>query len=70
MHGADAEDMLIPVPPGTIIRRKDAQEDEAPLAELVRCDRIRGKGVGTYQVGLHLWRGPCQAMKGEHSLMG
>ena len=36
MHGADAEDLLIHVPPGTIIRRKEAQEAEAPLAELVR----------------------------------
>jgi len=35
MHGADAEDLAIPVPPGTIIRRKEAQEGEAPLAELV-----------------------------------
>jgi len=34
-HGAHATDMYIPVPLGTIIRRKDADEGETPMAELV-----------------------------------
>ncbi|GAX83906.1 hypothetical protein CEUSTIGMA_g11330.t1 [Chlamydomonas eustigma] len=36
MHGAEAEDLYIPVPPGTIIRQRNAVEGEAPLAELVQ----------------------------------
>lgn len=35
MHGAMGSDCIVLVPPGTIIRRKDADEDAAPLAELV-----------------------------------
>ena len=35
-HGANAKDMLIRVPPGTIVRRKDAAEGEAVLAEVVK----------------------------------
>lgn len=46
MHGADAEDMLISVPPGTIIRRKEAEEDEAPLAELVRWGNLSSFSFG------------------------
>jgi len=34
--GADAADLYIPVPCGTIVRRKDAGEDEPPLAELLQ----------------------------------
>lgn len=35
MHGAQGADIEIPVPLGTVIRRKDALADEAPLAELL-----------------------------------
>jgi GTP-binding protein len=35
MHGAMGGDCIVLVPPGTIIRRKDADEDAPPLAELV-----------------------------------
>lgn len=34
--GACGEDLYIPVPPGTIIRMKDAQEGSPPLAELTK----------------------------------
>ena len=34
-HGAAGADLEVPVPPGTIVRRRDAAEGEAPLAELV-----------------------------------
>eukprot|EP00798_Chlamydomonas_sp_ICE-L_P000270 gene270-4016_t len=34
--GANAPDLFIPVPPGTIIRLKGAGEGEAPLAELLK----------------------------------
>ncbi|PNH04577.1 GTPase obg [Tetrabaena socialis] len=34
--GADAGETLVAVPPGTIIRRKEAEPDEPPLAELLR----------------------------------
>ncbi|KAL0024046.1 hypothetical protein WJX77_011544 [Trebouxia sp. C0004] len=35
MTGANAEDLIIKVPPGTVIRAKGAAEEEAPLAEVV-----------------------------------
>ena len=35
MHGAAGKDVVIKVPPGTIIRLKDSDGDEAPLAELL-----------------------------------
>lgn len=35
MHGANAQDLYIKVPPGIIIRHIDAHEDEPPLAELL-----------------------------------
>ena len=35
MDGANAPDLFIPVPPGSIIRKKGAAEGEPPLAELV-----------------------------------
>lgn len=36
MHGANAADLDIKVPPGVIIRRQHADEDEPPVAELLR----------------------------------
>lgn len=35
MHGANAQDTYIKVPPGIIIRHIDAEDDEPPLAELI-----------------------------------
>ncbi|DBA71905.1 TPA: hypothetical protein ACH3X2_010951 [Trebouxia sp. C0005] len=35
MTGANAEDLIIKVPPGTVIRAKGAAEEEVPLAEVV-----------------------------------
>ncbi|CAK0783735.1 hypothetical protein CVIRNUC_006934 [Coccomyxa viridis] len=35
MHGSNGADLDVHVPPGTIIRRRDAPEHEKPLAELV-----------------------------------
>jgi hypothetical protein len=40
MHGANALDTYIKVPPGVIIRRKDADEDEPPLAELINSGEL------------------------------
>ena len=34
-HGGAGADLEVPVPPGTIVRRRDAGGGEAPLAELV-----------------------------------
>ncbi len=34
-HGADGDDLEVPVPPGTIIRDRDAGEGAAPIAELL-----------------------------------
>ena len=34
-HGANAKDLFIPVPLGTIVREKDAEEGAPPLAELL-----------------------------------
>ena len=40
-HGANAKDMTIKVPPGTIVRKRDAEEGEPPLAEVVKAgDRV------------------------------
>lgn len=40
-HGRDGEDLEIPVPPGTIIRARDAQEGDTALAELL----LPGEGL-------------------------
>jgi GTPase len=40
MDGANALDTYIKVPPGVIIRRKDADEDEPPLAELINSGEL------------------------------
>jgi hypothetical protein len=34
-HGANAQDLFVKVPPGTIVRRKGADEDPRPIAELL-----------------------------------
>ena len=39
MNGAAGEDVLVRVPPGTLVRRKGADEGEPPLAELLRPGR-------------------------------
>lgn len=36
MHGAAGKDLIVKVPPGTIVRTRGAAEDEAPLFELLR----------------------------------
>lgn len=42
MHGAAAKDLVIKVPPGTIVRARGAAEDAPPLYELLRPgDRAR-----------------------------
>lgn len=71
LDGANAEDTYIKVPPGTIIRRKDAQEDEAPLAELVRPGdkalmMVGGRGGrGNYSFKTSRNKAPTIAEKGE-----
>ncbi|GFR45678.1 hypothetical protein Agub_g7092 [Astrephomene gubernaculifera] len=69
--GANAEDLLVPVPAGTIIRRKDAEEDEPPLAELLRPGERallatggRG-GRGNFSFKTARERAPTIAEKGE-----
>lgn len=37
MHGRKGEDLLIPVPVGTIVRLRDAEPDEPALAELLEA---------------------------------
>jgi GTPase involved in cell partitioning and DNA repair len=34
-HGADGGDLEVPVPPGTIVRSRDAADGDAPIAELL-----------------------------------
>lgn len=42
MHGAGAKDLIVKVPPGTIIRAKDSPPGSPPLAELLKPgDRVR-----------------------------
>jgi GTPase involved in cell partitioning and DNA repair len=36
MHGANAKDLIVKVPPGTIVRRRGAPEGEPPLHELLK----------------------------------
>ncbi|GLC56716.1 hypothetical protein PLESTB_001138100 [Pleodorina starrii] len=70
--GADAEELLIPVPPGTIIRRRDAASpDDPPLAELLRPGQRallatggRG-GRGNFSFKTSRERAPTIAEKGE-----
>lgn len=71
MHGMNAEDLYIPVPAGTIIRLKDAQEGDAPLAELVKAgDKVlllvggRG-GRGNESFKTHSNNAPTIAERGE-----
>jgi GTP-binding protein len=41
MHGANAKDLLVRVPPGTIVRQRGAPEGTPPLHELLRPgDRV------------------------------
>lgn len=71
LDGANSEDTYMPVPPGTIIRRKGAEEDEAPLAELVRPgDKalliVGGRGGrGNYSFKTSRNKAPTIAEKGE-----
>lgn len=37
MHGHNGKDLVVRVPPGTIVRKKDAKEGETPLAEVVKA---------------------------------
>lgn len=69
--GADAPDLHIPVPPGTIVRRKGADEGEAPLAELLQPgDKalllVGGRGGrGNFSFKTSRDRTPTIAEKGE-----
>jgi len=71
LTGADAQDLFIPVPPGTIIRRKDAGEDDPPLAELLNAgDRalllVGGRpGRGNESFKTHQNNAPAFAESGE-----
>ncbi|PNW77357.1 hypothetical protein CHLRE_10g433100v5 [Chlamydomonas reinhardtii] len=70
-EGADAEDLIVPVPAGTIIRRKDAEEDEPPLAELLKPGEkallaVGGRGGrGNFSFKTSRDRAPTIAEKGE-----
>ncbi|KAG1668961.1 hypothetical protein FOA52_001005 [Chlamydomonas sp. UWO 241] len=74
MHGANSEDLVIPVPAGTILRRADAAEGEAPLAELLKPgDRalllVGGRGGrGNESFKTHANTAPTLAEKGEAGL--
>lgn len=37
MHGHNGKDLVVRVPPGTIVRKKDAKDGEPPLAEVVKA---------------------------------
>ncbi|GIL45963.1 hypothetical protein Vafri_3071, partial [Volvox africanus] len=69
--GADADDLLVAVPPGTIIRRRDTGPDEPPLAELIHPNQRallaaggRG-GRGNFSFKTARERAPTIAEKGE-----
>ena len=58
-HGADGGDLEVPVPPGTIIRSRDAADGDAPIAELLHPGAAPNPHCKSYAVvGLHLfaWR--------------
>ena len=67
-HGAAGADLEVPVPPGTIVRRRDAAEGEAPLAELVAPGERAllalggrgGRGNASFKTG----RNKCVIMSG------
>ena len=40
-HGADGDDLEVPVPPGTIVRSRDAADGDAPIAELLQPGALR-----------------------------
>ncbi|EFJ44248.1 hypothetical protein VOLCADRAFT_65003 [Volvox carteri f. nagariensis] len=69
--GADAEDLMVKVPLGTIVRRRDAGSDEPPLAELITPGQRallaaggRG-GRGNFSFKTARDRAPTIAEKGE-----
>ncbi|KAG2448709.1 hypothetical protein HYH02_006065 [Chlamydomonas schloesseri] len=70
-EGADAEDLIVHVPAGTIIRRKDAEEDDPPLAELLKPGErallaVGGRGGrGNFSFKTSRDRAPTIAEKGE-----
>eukprot|EP00878_Enallax_costatus_P011464 GHUV01011968.1.p1 GENE.GHUV01011968.1~~GHUV01011968.1.p1 ORF type:complete len:377 (+),score=97.97 GHUV01011968.1:788-1918(+) len=72
--GADGDDWYIKVPVGTIIRRKEAEEDEAPLAELLQHGQtallsVGGRGGrGNTSFKTRLNTAPAMAEKGEAGL--
>lgn len=69
--GADATDLYVKVPLGTIIRTKDAGEDEPPLAELLEAGQKAlllvggrgGRGNASFKTGRNT--APAIAEKGE-----
>ncbi|KAG2433016.1 hypothetical protein HXX76_008743 [Chlamydomonas incerta] len=70
-EGADAEDLVVAVPAGTIIRRKESEEDDAPLAELLQPGErallaVGGRGGrGNFSFKTSRDRAPTIAEKGE-----
>ncbi|KAG2484430.1 hypothetical protein HYH03_016740 [Edaphochlamys debaryana] len=69
--GADGEDLLVAVPPGTIIRRKGAEEGDPPLAELLQPGEraliaVGGRGGrGNFSFKTSRDRAPAIAERGE-----
>ena len=46
MSGRAGADTIVALPPGTIVRRRDAGRDEPPLAELLEPGLLEGVGCG------------------------
>lgn len=71
LDGAKAADMYVPVPAGTIIRRRGADDDEPPLAELLQPGQkalllVGGRGGrGNYAFKTSTNKAPTLAEKGE-----
>lgn len=65
LHGANGKDTYIPVPAGTIVRRKDEDDEEAPpIAELLSHGthaalRLRGQSLRLCGV---LWRAAARSL--------
>ncbi|MEW5311705.1 MAG: hypothetical protein WDW38_003398 [Sanguina aurantia] len=71
LDGAKAADMYVPVPAGTIIRRRGAEDGEPPLAELLQPGQkalllVGGRGGrGNYAFKTSTNKAPTLAEKGE-----
>jgi hypothetical protein len=64
MAGRAGVDTIVALPPGTIVRRRDAGPDEPPLAELLEPGALEGLGVCFWIWAARL--ASCRALALQH----